>query len=69
MAEQSFNAELTRFLESEGFEVWLPQDDDPPRNTARAIFHLAVKALDRADVVVACMDGPDPDSSTAWECG
>ena len=26
LAEQGFNAELARFLEREGFEVWLPQE-------------------------------------------
>jgi len=30
---------------------------------------MDVEALDWADMVVACMDGPDPDSGTAWECG
>ena len=30
---------------------------------------MDVAALDWADMVVACMDGPDPDSGTAWECG
>jgi nucleoside 2-deoxyribosyltransferase len=69
LAEQSFNAELARFLESEGFEVWLPQEHEPRSNTATAIFEMDVEALDWADVVVACMDGPDPDSGTAWECG
>jgi nucleoside 2-deoxyribosyltransferase len=69
LAEQSFNAELARFLESEGFEVWLPQEHEPRGNTAQAIFAMDVEALDWADMVVACMDGPDPDSGTAWECG
>jgi nucleoside 2-deoxyribosyltransferase len=69
LAEQSFNAELARFLESQGFEVWLPQEHEPRSNTATAIFAMDVEALDRADMVVACMDGPDPDSGTAWECG
>jgi nucleoside 2-deoxyribosyltransferase len=69
LAEQSFNAELARFLEGEGFEVWLPQEHEPRSNTASGIFHMDVEALDRADMVVACMDGPDPDSGTAWECG
>ena len=69
LAEQSFNAELARFLESQGFEVWLPQEHEPRNNTATAIFAMDVEALDRADMVVACMDGPDPDSGTAWECG
>ena len=69
IAEQNFNTELARFLESEGFEVWLPQEHEPRRNTARSIFEMDVSALDWADAVVACMDGPDPDSGTAWECG
>ena len=69
LAEQRFNADLARFLESEGFEVWLPQEHEPRSNTARAIFTMDVDALDAADMVVACMDGADPDSGTAWECG
>jgi nucleoside 2-deoxyribosyltransferase len=69
LAEQSFNAKLARFLESEGFEVWLPQEHEPRSDTAHAIFAMDVEALDWADMVVACMDGPDPDSGTAWECG
>jgi nucleoside 2-deoxyribosyltransferase len=69
LAEQSFNVEVARFLEGAGFEVWLPQEHEPRRKTARAIFQMDVKALDWADMVVAWMDGPDPDSGTAWECG
>jgi nucleoside 2-deoxyribosyltransferase len=69
LAEQSFNVELARFLEGAGFEVWLPQEHEPRSNTAKAIFAMDVAALDWADMVVACMDGPDPDSGTAFECG
>jgi nucleoside 2-deoxyribosyltransferase len=69
IAEQHFNSDLALFLKSEGFDVWLPQDHEPRRNTAKAIFQMDVKGLDWADMVVACMDGPDPDSGTAWECG
>ena len=68
-AEQSFNAALARFLEGEGFAVWLPQEHEPREQTAKAIFAMDLEALDAADMVVACMDGPDPDSGTAWECG
>jgi len=69
LAEQLFNTDLARFLEAEGFEVWLPQEHEPRRKSAQAIFAMDVEALDWADLVVACMDGPDPDSGTAWECG
>ena len=37
--------------------------------TGRAIFLKDLEGLDWADGVVAIMDGPDPDSGTAWECG
>jgi nucleoside 2-deoxyribosyltransferase len=69
VAEQNFNAALARFLERDSFEVWLPQEHEPRRKTAKAIFKMDVEAIDWADLVVACMDGPDPDSGTAWECG
>ena len=69
LAEQAFNAGLARFLESEGFAVWLPQEHEPRDKTARAIFQMDVDAIDWADMVVACMDGADPDSGTAFECG
>jgi len=69
LAEQQFNADLGRFLEAEGFEIWLPQAHEPRGDTAKAIFDMDVEAIDWADMVVACMDGPDPDSGTAWECG
>jgi nucleoside 2-deoxyribosyltransferase len=69
LAEQSFNTAVARFLESRGYEVWLPQEHEPRSQTARSIFEMDVAAIDWADMVVACMDGPDPDSGTAWECG
>jgi nucleoside 2-deoxyribosyltransferase len=69
IAEQNFNADLAHFLKRHGFEVWLPQEHEPRRHTAEAIFAMDLEALDSADVIVACMDGPDPDSGTAWECG
>jgi len=69
LAEQGFNTGLARFLESQGHEVWLPQEHEPRSQTARSIFEMDVGGIDWADMVVACMDGPDPDSGTAWECG
>jgi nucleoside 2-deoxyribosyltransferase len=69
LAEQKFNSGLARFLREKGFAVWLPQDHEPRQKTAQAIFEMDVGGLDWADMVVACMDGPDPDSGTAWECG
>ena len=34
IAEQDFNAGLARFLEAEGFDVWLPQEHEPRSKSA-----------------------------------
>jgi nucleoside 2-deoxyribosyltransferase len=68
-AEQEFNRRLRDILESRGHEVWLPQEHEPRERSAQAIFETDVAGLDAAEVVVANMGGPDPDSGTCWECG
>lgn len=68
-AEFQFNKELAVLLETYGYEVWLPQEKEPRDKTPQAIFEMDVQGLDWADIIVANMDGPDPDSGTCWECG
>ena len=68
-AEQEFNRQLCAAFQQAGHEVWLPQEHEPRERTAKAIFDEDVAGLDGADVVVANMDGPDPDSGTCWEIG
>jgi nucleoside 2-deoxyribosyltransferase len=68
-AERNFNKELTRLLRDKGYEVWLPQEFEQMTMTPKQIFLKDVEGVDWADVVVANMDGPDPDSGTSWECG
>ncbi len=67
-AERAWNAELTIALRGEGHEVFLPQEQEKGE-PASGIFAVDVGGIDWADVLVAIMDGPDPDSGTAWECG
>lgn len=66
-AERMFNAELARRLRRSGHEVWLPQE--MVARSAADYFELALKGILWCDVVLACMDGPDPDSGTCGECG
>jgi nucleoside 2-deoxyribosyltransferase len=68
-AERAFNARLRDLLLAAGHEVWLPQEHEPRNATATAIFREDVKGLEWSEVLVANMDGPDPDSGTCWECG
>lgn len=68
-AEREFNVEVASMLGRFGHVVHLPQNNEPRDRTARNVFLNDVAGVDWADVVVACMDGPDPDSGTCWECG
>jgi len=68
-AEIEFNVKLKEALISLGHEVHLPQEHEPREKTAKAIFEADVEGLDWAELVLANMDGPDPDSGTCWECG
>jgi nucleoside 2-deoxyribosyltransferase len=68
-AERLFNVGLATALRALGHEVWLPQENEPRDRTAHKVFVNDVAGIDWAEVVVANMDGPDPDSGTCWECG
>jgi len=67
-AERAWNKELATALRDGGHEVFLPQDQEPSKDAA-GIFATDVGGIDWADALVAIMDGPDPDSGTAWEVG
>jgi nucleoside 2-deoxyribosyltransferase len=67
-AERAWNADLAAALRAGGHEVFLPQEQEPGK-TAVGIFASDVGGIDWAEVLVAVMDGPDPDAGTAWECG
>jgi nucleoside 2-deoxyribosyltransferase len=69
VAERDFNARLAGLLRREGHEVFVPQESEQRLMSARQIFDSDVAGVDWAEVVVANMDGPDPDSGTCWECG
>ena len=68
-AERDFNARLAQRLRDLGHEIWLPQESEQATMTPAQIFKEDVAGIDWAEVVVANMDGPDPDSGTCWECG
>jgi nucleoside 2-deoxyribosyltransferase/predicted secreted protein len=73
-AERSYNAALADLLRLHAFDVYVPQDagdDSHSRDLAEhgRMFRSHIEALDKADVVVAIIDGADADSGTAWEMG
>lgn len=70
-AERSWNELVARELGNAGFEVFLPQTEVKaiPTLNADAIFQVDVDGVRSADVIVAVLDGADPDSGTCFECG
>ncbi|NMB79856.1 MAG: nucleoside 2-deoxyribosyltransferase [Methanomicrobiales archaeon] len=73
-AERTYNATLARLLETNLFEVYLPQetgDDSDTRQESEQhrLFRQNVEALEASDIVVAVIEGADADSGTAWEMG
>lgn len=75
-AERQWNAALATALRELGRDVHLPQEAEAEvglssgsADVARRIFDGDVRGLDTCSIVVACMDGSDPDSGTCWECG
>jgi nucleoside 2-deoxyribosyltransferase len=65
---RAWNAEVTAALRAAGHKVFLPQEQEPGKD-GPGIFATDVGGIDWADGLVAIMDGPDPDSGTAWEVG
>ena len=73
-AERTYNATLSDLLKQHLFEVFLPQEagddtDTRAKTEQERIFSKNKNDLDRADIVVAVIDGADADSGTAWEMG
>lgn len=67
-AERTWNADVASALRAAGHEVFLPQEQEPGKD-GPGIFATDVGGIDWAEGLVAIMDGPDPDSGTAWEVG
>jgi nucleoside 2-deoxyribosyltransferase len=74
-AEWQWNAKIAAGIRQAGYEVIVPQELARPMlmkeqpYDARIMFATAIAGIDRANVVVAVVDGPDADSGTCWECG
>ena len=74
-AERDWNARIANGLRDAGLTVILPQEraEEVTRPgealPARRLYEYAVEGVRAADVVVAVLDGPDPDSGTSFECG
>lgn len=69
LGERLQNAELASRLRGAGHDVFVPQEMEQRRESVANIFLSDRHGLASSEVVVACMDGADPDSGTCWEVG
>jgi len=58
-----------RLLVPQEFCAAHDRPEEPGGPDFAAIFAACVDHLDRSDIVIAVLDGPDPDSGTCWEAG
>lgn len=72
-AERLYLETLTTQIEETGCEAYLPHRDGglapPDRRNTRPLYDADIGALDRCDLIVAVLNGPDVDSGTAFEIG
>lgn len=67
-AEINFNLQVSDYLASQGYRVFLPQQECQNKQE-QEIYQTCLLGLTSASVVVAVLDGADADSGTCWECG
>ncbi|MCY3906300.1 MAG: nucleoside 2-deoxyribosyltransferase [Anaerolineaceae bacterium] len=71
--ERWFDEQINAVAEAAGFETFLPHRDQSPDSGDKfdpeRIFHWDVQNLERADLVIANLNGVTSDDGTAWELG
>ena len=67
-AECNWNSQLAYCLRELGHEVHLPQENEEGED-AHKIFVSDIGGIEWSELVLANLDGPDPDSGTCWELG
>jgi nucleoside 2-deoxyribosyltransferase len=70
-AERQWNLRIASRLADLGHIVFLPQEEVQGFDTLQAdvVFQVDVNGVRSAEVVIAVLDGADPDSGTSFECG
>jgi nucleoside 2-deoxyribosyltransferase len=68
-AEIDFNAALAGQLRSQGYRVYLPQQECAGTTDAKELFRRCMVGLDGACLVLVVLDGTDADSGSCFEMG
>ena len=69
--EREFLEEINAVCQAIGISTYLPSQDGGllSQDNDDEVFQTDIKALNKADIVVASLDGSDVDSGTAFELG
>lgn len=69
--EREYNLKINMICQSLGFRTFMAQRDVGlvANTTLETAFAIDVENLQKADIIVANLDGIDVDSGTAWEIG
>jgi len=68
-AEIAFNHSLSEKLRAAGYSIYLPQQECSGITDPRELFNICIRGLDKANLVLAILDGTDADSGTCFEVG
>ena len=64
--ELDYNLKVAKAVEAAGYDVDLPQ---AYRGNTEALYDQCIEGVERADAILAILNGPDTDSGTSFECG
>ena len=69
--EREFLEEINSVCRAIGISTYLPSQDGGllTQDNDDEVFQMDIKVLNKADIVVASLNGPDIDSGTAFELG
>jgi nucleoside 2-deoxyribosyltransferase len=68
-SERRYNAECVEYLESCGYEVFLPQREVGSDGAIADIVEKDLQGVHDSDYVIAVLNGPCPDAGTVFEMG
>lgn len=72
MAEKDFNIKVDDYLQSIGYDTFLPQRDGVELvegRTPQGIFKKDIEELDKCDILLFILDGRVPDDGACFELG
>jgi len=67
--EMSFNQKLADGLRSNGYKIYLPQEECAGTKDPKQLYEICMQGLQEASMVLIMLDGTDADSGSCFEMG